>query len=102
MRRLVESQRAQRHVAALREVPGTWARGFVPALIVVALVSLLRMPFDRLALASALIVDRGIPELAVVLALVQAGMGALVGFLLTGSATLLYLSAVASREEDVR
>lgn len=88
--------------AALREVPRTWARGFVPALVVVLLVSLLRMPLDRLALASASIVDRGIPELTVVLALLQAGVGALAGFLLTGSATLLYLSAVSSRGEDMR
>ncbi|MEO5989218.1 MAG: hypothetical protein ABIU54_08090 [Candidatus Eisenbacteria bacterium] len=86
--------------AALREVPRTWARGFVPALVVVLLVSLLRMPINRLALSSALIVDRGVPELAVALALVQAAVGVLAGFLLTGSATLLYLSALTTREED--
>jgi len=85
---------------ALREVPRTWARGFLPALVVVLLVALVRMPLDRLALATRVIVDRGIPELAVVLALSQAVVAAFAGFLLTGASTLLYLSVVSAREED--
>lgn len=88
--------------SALAQVPRTLARGFVPALVVVLLVSLVRLPLDRLALASGLIVDRGVPELAAVLAFAQAVVSAATGFLLTGSATLIHLSVVAEREEDRR
>lgn len=85
---------------ALAELPRTWARGFVPALVVVAIVSLLRLPLERLAGASTLIVNRGIPELAIVLALTQALAAAVLGFVLTGAVTLAYLSVVATRDED--
>ncbi len=86
--------------AALREVPATWKRGFLPAFVVVVLVTLVRLPLDRLTLASRVIVDRGIPELAIALALAQATVAAFAGFLMTGAATLLYLTVVADREED--
>lgn len=87
-------------LAALRQVPATWKRGLIPAFVVVLVVSLVRLPLDRLTLASRVIVDRGIPELAVVLALAQATVAAFAGFLMTGAATLLYLTVVADREED--
>lgn len=87
-------------LVALREVPATWKRGFLPALVVVVLVTLVRLPLDRLTLASRVIVDRGIPELAIALALAQATVAAFAGFLMTGAATLVYLTAVADREED--
>ncbi len=86
--------------AALREVPRTWAIGFLPGLVVVVLASLMRLPLDRLALATGMIVDKGVPELAAVLALGQAVLGAFTGFLQTGAGTLVYLSAVATRDEE--
>ena len=85
---------------ALREVPATWKPGFLPAFVVVVLVTLVRLPLDRLTLASRVIVDRGIPELAIALALAQATVAVFAGFLTTGAATLVYLTVVADREED--
>jgi len=87
-------------LVALREVPTTWKRGFLAAFVVVVLVTLVRLPLDRLTLASRVIVDRGIPELAIALALAQATVSAFAGFLMTGAATLVYLTVVADREED--
>lgn len=82
---------------ALRALPATWRPGFLAALLVsvvcFGIVTALHLPF----LSPRLLVDRGVPELAGWLTVVQIGAGLLNGFLLTGAATLLYLSAVRPR-----
>ena len=81
--------------AAWRALPSTWRPGFVPALIVGA-VTLLLLSVARLpAVTPGLLVERGVPELAGWLTVWHVVTGVVNGFVLTGSATLLYLVAVA-------
>jgi hypothetical protein len=85
--------------AALRGVPATWARGLVPALVVSALTLLLLLPLDWLAGHEGLVVSRGRPELVGWLTVLRLIAGLVNWFLLSGSATLLYLSLLHRRED---
>ncbi len=85
--------------AALRTLASSWREGFLPALLVSAAVLVLLLPLQAPGVTAALLVERGRPELAGALTILRAASGWLNGFLLTGAATLLYLSAVAPREE---
>lgn len=79
-------------VSALASVPATWKRGFAPALLVSVLTLIVLLPVQWLAGHQELVMERGRPELLAGLTLVRLGAGLLNGFLLSGCATLLYLS----------
>jgi hypothetical protein len=79
---------------AWRELPATWRHGFLAALLVGAVTFLLLVPVHLPGVTPALLVERGRPELAGWLAVLQIVAGLLNVFILTGAATLLYLSAV--------
>ena len=85
--------------AAFASLPETWSRGFWAALLLGTVLALPLLPLDQLGRRVGLLVDRGIPELAIALTAAQLLVTLVVSFLLTGSATLVYLGAVAGREE---
>ena len=85
-------------VSAWRALPSTWRPGFLPALLVGASTLLLLLPLQAPGVSAALLVQRGRPELAGALTLLHVFAGWLNAFILTGAATLLYLSAVRGRE----
>ena len=90
----------RRGVDALGSALRASARSFLPGLVVLLLLGLLRIPLHRLAGASDLIAARGWPELTAVVALADSAGRVGCGFLLTGAITLIHLSVVADREED--
>jgi hypothetical protein len=85
---------------ALAGVPSDWRRGFAPALTVGALTVLLLLPLHWVAGREDLVVSRGRPELVGWLTVVELLAGLLNWFLLTGSATLIYLSVLQGRREE--
>ena len=80
--------------AALRRLPGTWRPGYLAAFLVSATTLLLLTPIHTPGVTASLLVERGTPELAGLLTLLHVLAGLLTGFILTGAATLLYLSVV--------
>ena len=85
---------------ALRQAPRTWSRGFWAATFLGVLLLLALVPFQILQGQAALIADRGRPELIAALALAQAVFTLLLWYLLSGSATLIYLAAMTRHGED--
>jgi hypothetical protein len=89
-------------LGALRGLPRTWARGFWAALTLgLALLAVL-MPLQSLSDRAATLVDRGDPELVGWLVVVEIVASLVVWFLLAGSATLVYLSAMAGADSEAR
>ena len=87
-------------LAAWRGLARSWRTGFVPAFVVGATTVILLLPVHWLAGQVLTVVERGRPELAGWLTLMEAGSGLLNSFLLTGSATLIFLSALDEPEEE--
>jgi hypothetical protein len=90
-------------IAALSGLPRAAARGMVGALFLTLLAALPSLPFQQLARAADVIVDRGRPELMVGVLCAQIAAGLIGAFVLTGSVTLFFQSAVARprfEEED--
>jgi len=87
-------------LTALRALPSTWRRGFVPAFVVGAVTLVLLLPLHWLSGQVGAVVQRGRPELVGSLTLLEVAGGLLNWFLLTGSATLIFLSVLDSSEED--
>ena len=77
----------------------TWGHGFFAALILGSLMLLPLLPLHFLSGQTARIVDRGSPDLIGVMVLLQIAVAVGVGFVLNGSATLVYLSTMTRREE---
>jgi len=86
-------------LAALAALPRTWARGFWAALVLGAAGVAALLPFRLLEEQTGLLVERGTPELAVALVVAQIAAGLLVWYALAGSATLVYLGAMAPEDE---
>jgi hypothetical protein len=85
-------------IEAMRRLPRTWARGFWAALFLGFLMLLPLLPFEMVATGSGTIATRGNPDLIGWLTLAQVAAGLFVGFGLSGSATLVYLSGIAERD----
>jgi len=82
---------------ALAELPEAARRGFGAA-IVISLVALLPLlPIQLIARGSSTLVDRGTPEMVGWMVIGQVMLALLTAFILTGSATLVYQTAVAPR-----
>jgi len=88
----------QSALAALRGLPSTWRPGFLPALVVSVVTVILLLPLQAPGVTGSLLVERGTPELAGALTLLGRLAGWINSFVLTGAATLLYLSVVTPRE----
>jgi hypothetical protein len=86
-------------VQAWAALPRTWSRGFAAALMLGALMILPLFPTSQLLQRSDGIVERGTPELVGVLLLLQLLLGLGVWFVLSGTATLVYLSVLAPPDE---
>jgi hypothetical protein len=84
---------------AWRGLPGTWRRGFVPALAAFTAATLVLLPLQTLLRQVAVIVDRGVPELAVATTALLFVGAAVASWLSTGAVTLVWVSAIATREE---
>ncbi|MEO5618115.1 MAG: hypothetical protein ABIS67_10120, partial [Candidatus Eisenbacteria bacterium] len=84
-------------VWAWRALPSTWGSGFLAAFLVSAATLMLLLPLQAPGVSATLLVERGRPELAGALTVLHIFAGWLNGFILTGAATLLYLSAVRDR-----
>lgn len=84
---------------ALAALPRTWARGFWAGLVLGAAALLPLLPLDLAGERVGLLVERGVPELAVWLAALQLAAGLFVSFLLAGGSTLVFLGSVAEEEE---
>jgi hypothetical protein len=87
---------------ALAGLPRAWSRGLWAALLLGLVAVLPLLPLDALAQRSDLLVGRGSPELVAWLTGMQLLVGLAVSFLLAGSATLVYLGAVADEEDGGR
>ncbi len=84
---------------ALTGLPMTWRTGFVPAAIALVLLAIPMLPVMWLEPLAAAGRWRALPEMALVAALLRAGVQAFAGVLASGAATLAWLSAVARRED---
>jgi hypothetical protein len=84
---------------AFASLPRTWARGFWAGLVLGAVALLPLLPFDALGRRVGLLVDRGVPELAVGVTALQLLAALVISFLLAGSSTLVYLGSVAPPED---
>ena len=87
-------------LSALAELPRAARRGLVAALFLTIVTLTPLLPIQNLASASSTVVERGVPELVGWLILAQIGVALVSSFLLTGSATLVFQSAIARRDES--
>jgi hypothetical protein len=81
-------------------LPRAIARGGWAALSLSLLALLVLLPVQQLERVAEVIVERGVPDLVAWLVLAEAMLALMVSFLLTGSATLVYQSAVARRARE--
>ena len=88
--------------AALAALPGAFRRAAFSALSLALLAVLALLPLQALAGLGDTLVERGTPELVAGMTLVQMVLGLLTGFLLTGSATLVYQTSLARGVEHRR
>jgi hypothetical protein len=86
-------------LGAFAALPRTWMRGFWSALLLGAVLILPLLPLHVLAGRASTLVERGTPELVGVLVVLQILVAMTLGFLLCGSATLVYLSTVAPEHD---
>lgn len=77
----------------------TWRHGFLAALVLGVMFLLPLLPLHFVSGQTARIVERGSPDLIGLLVFAQLMVALAAGFLLNGSATLVYLSAMTRREE---
>ena len=84
---------------ALAAIPRSLAAGFVPALVVLALLELPMLAFAPIEPLAASGRWHGMPEAAVVVACVRAAVQTLTGLLAAGAGTLAWMSAVAPAED---
>ena len=80
---------------ALLTLPRVFLGGIWAALLLSALVVIALLPLQGLSGLADTLVDRGTPEIVIWVTIVQVGVGLLLGFTLTGSATLVYLGDVS-------
>jgi hypothetical protein len=88
--------------SALAALPGAFRRAAFSALSLALLAVLALLPLQALSGLGDTLVERGTPELVAGMTLLQMTLGLLTGFLLTGSATLVYQSALARGVEHRR
>ena len=93
---MLERRGVKRTLAAMSR---TWRHGFLAAIVLGSLFLLPLLPLHLLSGQTARIVDRGSPDLIGIMVFAQIVVALAAGFLLNGSATLVYLSAMTRREE---
>ncbi len=77
----------------------TWPKGLLAAIVFTLLGDLLVAPFVLLVRQAPVVVDRGVPELVLVLLVARYVAGAIAGLAVAGAATLVFLSEVQAHEE---
>lgn len=82
-------------VRALLRIPSTWSAGLVPAAVALGLLAPVGVLASAVVTASPGFIDRGAPEWVVVAVLLRAAVGAALGMLACGAATLAWLGSVA-------
>lgn len=86
-------------LAAWAALPRLLWRGFVPALIVFAVATALLVPFQFVLAQRVVLVARGFPELTLAATIALEAGAMAVSWLATGALTLVWMSALSSREE---
>ena len=87
--------------AALASVPGAFRDGFVPALLLLVVLGLPLAAFDAISAVGPLGTFAGrVPEAALAFAGLRAAAEALAGVVASGTATLVWLGALASQERE--
>ncbi len=84
--------------AAVASVPGSLRDGFVPALLIMAVLGVPLAALDAVATGPFAAFAGRVPESALLLAGLRAALAALAGVLASGTATLVWLGALAPRE----
>ncbi len=87
---------------AIRELPGAWARGFWSASVLGLVPLAALLPLRVLSGRAGTLVDHGDPERVVWLVAAQILISLAVWFMLTGSATLVYLVVMARPDSESR
>jgi hypothetical protein len=85
---------------AIASLPGTWSRGYVPALVATLLLSLALVPFTMLEPWGAAGGGRDLPEAAGLVAVVRAVVEAGIGLAASGAAVLAWRSADVDDTEE--
>ena len=81
-------------VRALARIPSTWHSGLVPAAVALGLLAPAGILASFVVSASPAFIERGAPEWVVAAVLLRAAVGALLGMLASGAATLAWLGIV--------
>jgi len=87
-------------VRALTRIKSTWSEGLVPAAVALGLLAPAGMLASAVVTASPAFIDRGAPEWVVAAVLLRAAVGATLGMLACGAATLAWLGSVAESEGE--
>ena len=82
-------------VRALIRIPSTWSSGLVPAAVALGLLAPAGILAAGVVTASPALIERGAPEWVVAAVLLRAAVGAALGMLASGAATLAWLGSVA-------
>jgi hypothetical protein len=85
--------------SAFAELPRTWRSGFVSALVLGTLLLLPLLPLNLLGGAGGLIASKGRPELVAAILAAQIGIAVCMSVLLSGAATLVFLTAMSRRAD---
>jgi hypothetical protein len=87
-------------VRALTRIPSTWPAGLVPAAVALGLLAPAGILASAVVTASPALIERGAPEWVVAAVLLRAAVGAALGMLASGAATLAWLGAVSDSEGE--
>lgn len=87
---------------AWRRLPAMWGRGLLPALVIFAVALAVLLPMQLLAGQSAAIVARGLPELTLPLTVLLFVSSMVASWLVSGAATLVWMSALSGHVRETR
>lgn len=87
---------------AWRRVPAMWGRGFLPALVIFVVALLVLLPMQLLARQSGAVVARGLPELTMALTALLFASSMVASWLVSGAATLVWMSALSGHVRETR
>ncbi len=89
-------------VLAWRRVPAMWGRGLLPALVIFVVALLVLLPMQMLARQSGAVVARGLPELTMALTALLFVSSMAASWLVSGAATLVWMSALSGHVRETR
>jgi len=87
-------------VRAIASIPGSWARGFVPAWVSLGLLGLPSLALGGLAAGALGPFTARVPETIAVVAGARALLDSLAGALIAGAAAMIHMGSVVSGEDE--